>query len=79
MCVEQRSIPCSLTAVDVYPSLAVRAVNFCPDVIFRVPDPSYSASNRSAKHGETIYPLSYSTSPGLKEDESVIVSWEALE
>lgn len=76
--VEQRCIPRLFAAVNMYPTLAVNTVDLCPDVVLGVPDPSHSAANRAAKHGEAVGPLSDAAASGLKQNEGVVVSGEAL-
>ena len=61
-----------------YPSLPVDTVDFGPDVIFAIPDPSHPAANGSAKHAEAICPLAHTTAPGVKKDKSVVVAGESL-
>ena len=78
MSVEQRCIPCLLTTVDVHPAFAVGTVDFGPDVVLCVPNPSHSAADGTAKHGEAVCPLAHAATPGLKQDESIVVSGETL-
>ena len=76
--VEQGCIPCLLATVDVHPAFAVGTVDFGPDVVLRVPDPSHSAADSTAKHGEAVCPLAYTATPGLEQDEGIVISGETL-
>jgi hypothetical protein len=62
-----------------HPALAVLAVNFGPDVIFCIPNPSDSATNGAAEHGKAVCPFSNAATSSLKQDERIVVSREALE
>lgn len=60
------------------PALAVYRVNFGPDVILRVPDPTNSRSDSSAEHSEAVGPLATSAFAGLEKDEGIVVAGEPL-
>lgn len=78
MSVKQRCIPCLLATVDMHPASAVRAVDFSPDVVLCVPNPSHSAADGTAEHGEAVCPLANTATPGLEQDEGIVVSGETL-
>ena len=78
MCVEQGSVPSLFTAVNVHPTLAVYTVDFGPDVVLGVPDPSHSAADCTAEHGEAVSPLANAATSGLEQNEGIVVSREAL-
>lgn len=64
--VEPWIVPDFLDRVNVDPSLLVLGINFRPNVIFRIPDPTNAAANCPAEHAEAIGPFAYAATSCLK-------------
>ena len=77
--IEPRSIPRLFTWIHMYPSLAMQAVDFGPDMVFGIPDPSHPASDSAAEHTETVRPFTNTSSSCLQQDKGIVVSWESFE
>lgn len=76
--IEQRLVPDLFYGVDVYPTLAMFAVDFGPDVVLTVPDPADAATDCATQHAEAVGPLADTALSGVQQDEGVVVAGEAL-
>jgi hypothetical protein len=76
--VKARLIPSFLTRVNRDPTFTMLGIYLIPDMIFRVPDPTYSAAKSTTKHAKTVHSLFVPTLTGVQKHECVIVSGEAF-
>lgn len=60
------------------PSSLVFGIDFSPDVILRIPDPSHATTHCSAQHAEAVGPFTNTATSRLKKRPYVGVSWEAF-
>lgn len=72
--VQPRVVPHFLARVDMNPSLLLIGIDLRPHVIFSVPHPSDTPSDRPTQHAETIGPFPASSLSGLKQGPYVSVS-----
>jgi hypothetical protein len=78
LCVEARLVPGTFTGVDMNPSSLMFRVHFGPNVVFGVPDPTDSSSDRATEHAEAIGPFAYPASSRLQQLPHIGVARESF-
>jgi hypothetical protein len=76
--VKKGLIPSLFADIDMYPSFTVDRVDFGPDMVFGIPDPSDSCPDGSAEHAEAVGPFATSAAAGLQEHKGIVVSRVSL-
>jgi hypothetical protein len=60
------------------PSPLLFAVDFGPDMVFTVPDPSHSGPRSTTQHAEAVGELSSPTSLGLEQGPDICIARKPL-